>query len=41
MPSDFTLSLAVTSTEGDNGETATTKADLQVTVLAAAFHRRR
>ena len=37
--SDFTLSLSVTSTESDNGDAATTKADLQVTVLRAALHR--
>ena len=35
--SDFTLSLTVTSTEGGNGDAATTKADLQVTVLPPLF----
>ena len=37
--SDFTLSLSVTSTEGDNGDAATTKADLAGDGAAAALHR--
>ena len=35
--SDFTLAVTIVSTEGDNGDAATTKADLAVTVLPPVF----